>query len=84
MSTAEKPTRGGSSFSKTAWIDRMAKTSKKVVIGSMAVSGLVALAALVDMVSGFPFNRLYLLDSFFLISAGLVCYLGWETYQEMK
>jgi len=84
MSTAEKPTRGGLSFSKPAWIDRMAKTSKNVVIGSMAVSGLVALASAVDLIAGYPFNRLIMLDIFFLISSGIVSYLGYETYQELK
>ena len=61
----------------------MADTSKKIVVGSMAVSALVALLVLLDLALGFPFNRSYVMDILFLCGAALVLYMGYDTYQEL-
>ncbi|MEX0716394.1 MAG: hypothetical protein WD066_07405 [Planctomycetaceae bacterium] len=62
----------------------MSKASKQMVLGSMVAAGLVAVAALVDMVAGFPFAGSMVFDIIFLIAAGLVIYLGWDAYQDVK
>ncbi len=62
----------------------MANVAKKVVVGSMAVAGLVAIAAVVDMIVGMPFSGRITMDIMFVIGAGLVIYMGWDSYQEMR
>lgn len=62
----------------------MSKASKQMILGSMVAAGLVALAALVDIVSGYPFAGRLVFDIIFLIAAGLVIYLGWDAYQDVK
>ncbi|MEX0703242.1 MAG: hypothetical protein WD069_14205 [Planctomycetales bacterium] len=62
----------------------MAKASKQMILGSMVAAALVAVAAIVDLVAGFPFARSIVFDAVFLIAAGLVLYLGWDAYQDVK
>ena len=62
----------------------MANVAKKVVVGSMAVAGLVAIAAVVDMIVGMPFSGRITMDIMFVIGAGLVIYMGWDSYHEMS
>lgn len=64
----------------------MPETSKRVVVGSMVVAGLVALLAISDMVLGIPFSgtHTFVMDILFLISAAIVIYLGWETMKDMR
>jgi len=61
----------------------MSNTMKRLVIASMVTSGLVAVAAIVDMVVGFPFSRRIVMDVLFLISAALILYMAYDTYQEL-
>ncbi len=61
----------------------MSNLLKRLVLGSMVVAGLVAVAAIVDMVLGVPFSRRIVMDVLFLISAGFVLYMAYDTYQEM-
>lgn len=61
----------------------MADTPKRLVIGSMIVAGLVALAAILDMALGIPFARHMVLDILFLLSAALVGYLAWDAYRDL-
>lgn len=62
----------------------MTSTSKKVIIGSMGVAGLVALVALADLALGIPFGRNIMWDVMFLVSAGCVIYMGYDAYQDLK
>ena len=62
----------------------MENVAKKVVVGSMAVAGLVAIAAVVDMIVGMPFSGRITMDIMFVIGAGLVIYMGWDSYDEMR
>ena len=55
-----------------------------MLFGSMGAAGLVALAALIDMFSGFFFKQQIVMDIMFLIGAGLVIYMGWDSYRELK
>lgn len=54
-----------------------------MLIGSMAVAVLVAVAALADIVTGAPFAGQVMFDVMFLISAGIVGYMGWDTWREL-
>lgn len=62
----------------------MANMTKNVVVGSMAVAGLVALAAIVDLIVGFPFSGLIVMDVLFLLGAAAVLYMGWDSYQDLR
>ena len=62
----------------------MSKTMKRMMIGSMVVSGIVALAAIIDMIMGIPFSGKIVMDALFLISALVVIYLGFHTIQDMS
>ena len=61
----------------------MTPGTKKMLIGSMAVAGLVAVAALADIVTGAPFAGLVMFDVMFLVSAGIVGYMGLDTWREL-
>jgi len=58
---------------------------KNVVILSMAVAGVVALLALADLIMKVPFGgeHTFLMDILFLVSAGIVGYLGWDAYKDL-
>ena len=55
-----------------------------MVLGSMIASGLVGLSAIVDIIAGVPFAGKMMLDGTFIVSAGLIGYMGWETIKEMS
>lgn len=57
---------------------------KKMLFGSMGVSIVVGILAIVDMATGFPFGQQMMLDIMFILSAGLVGYMGFDTYKEMS
>ena len=56
---------------------------KKVVLGATGVAGLVALASVLDLALGIPFQRQILMDVMFLVSAGIVMYMGWDSYKDL-
>ena len=62
----------------------MANIPKNMVIGSGAVSGLVALLALVDFVTGIPFNKMVILDVTLLLGAAGVLYMCWDSYRDFR
>ncbi len=62
----------------------MNSTAKKMIIGSMAASGIVALAAILDIITKFPFTRLIMMDVMFLIGAGIVLYMGYDAYKDLS
>ena len=57
--------------------------SKNMIFASFGVAGLVALACLLDMVTGIPFARQMTFDIIFLLAAGVVGYLAWDAYKDM-
>ncbi len=57
---------------------------KKMLIGSMAVAVLVALAAIADLAIGVPFAGQMVFDIMFLVSALLVGYMVFDTYRELN
>ncbi len=60
----------------------MSKQMKKMLIGSMAAAGLVAVTAVVDLILGIPYSRNMVFDILFLIAAAIVIYMGYETIKE--
>lgn len=60
----------------------MSKQIKRLLIGSMIASGLVAVTAIVDLVIGIPYSGKMVFDILFLISAAVVIYMGYETFKE--
>jgi hypothetical protein len=53
--------------------------------GSMGVAGFLLLLFLLDLVSGFPFGRLsFIVDLFSMIGCGLVLYLAWDAYKDLR
>lgn len=66
----------------------MENAQKRMVLGSMAAAGLVALLAILDLVLGIPFaggtsTAVKVMDILFLIGAGLVAYMAWDAYQDL-
>lgn len=60
----------------------MSKQLKRLLLASMVASGLVAVTAIVDLVLGIPYSGKMMFDIFFLISAAIVLYLGYEVFKE--
>ena len=52
----------------------------------MIVAGGVALLALADLVTGVPFSGEHskLMDILFLVAAGIVGYLSWDAYRDLR
>jgi len=59
------------------------KLSKNMVFGSFGIAGFVAILALLDLVLQVPFAGSTLMDILFILSAGIVGYLGWDAYKDM-
>lgn len=66
----------------------MADTSRKMIYGSIAAAAVVAVAAITDLVIGIPFDfgakKTMVMDILFLISAGIVIYLGWDALKDLR
>ena len=60
----------------------MSKQIKRLLLGSMIASGLVAVTAIVDLIIGIPYSSKPAFDIMFLISAAIVLYMGYETLKE--
>ena len=56
---------------------------KNMVFASFGVAGLVALLAILDMVTAFPFASSMTMDILFLLSSAIVGYLAWDAYKDM-
>lgn len=60
----------------------MSKQIKRLLLGSMLASGLVAVTAVVDLIIGIPYSGMMVFDILFLIAAALVIYMGYDTLKE--
>ena len=58
--------------------------SKNMVFGSLGVAGFVAILAILDMILKIPFAGSTIMDVLFILSAGIVGYLGWDAYKDMR
>lgn len=61
----------------------MTNVTKKVVLASMAATGLVALLAILDLAMGIPFRGQMVMDILFLVAAAIVGYMCYDTYREL-
>ena len=61
----------------------MLSAMKNVVLGAMGAAGLIALASVLDMVTGFPFTGKIVMDILYLIAAATVIYMGYDAYKDM-
>jgi hypothetical protein len=53
--------------------------------GSMGVAGLLLLLFLLDLILGIPFQRVSgAVDVFGVIASGLVFYLAWDAFKDLK
>jgi len=59
-------------------------TAKKMIIGSWVVAGIVALLSLVDIVWSFPYHGQMVMDIMFILGAGLVGYLGYDAFNDLR
>jgi hypothetical protein len=58
---------------------------KWLCFGSMGVAGLLMLLFLLDMISGFPFQRLNMAVDFFgIVASALVFYLAWDAFKDLR
>ena len=55
-----------------------------MVVGSMIVAAIVAVAAIADIALGVPFAGRMLMDIMFLIGAAIVIYMSWDAYQDQR
>ncbi len=62
----------------------MTKGVKQLLIGSMAATVLVGVLAILDIVGHGPFSGAMTLDIMFLVSAGLIGYMSFDTYKELS
>lgn len=62
----------------------MANMAKKMVFGSAAVCGLVALLAILDFAMGIPFNGRGFFDITLLLGAAGGLYMCWESYRDLR
>ncbi len=60
----------------------MSKRIKQMLLGSMAASGLVAVTAIADLIIHIPYAGSMVFDILFLISAGIIVYMGYEVLKE--
>ena len=56
---------------------------KNMVFGSFGAAGLVAVLAILDIATKYPFAGSMTMDILFLLSAGIVDYLAWDAYKDM-
>ncbi len=61
-----------------------ANLPRNMVFGSFAVAGFVTLLALLDIIVQVPFAGSTIMDILFILSAGIVGYLGWDAYKDMS
>lgn len=53
--------------------------------GSMGVAGFLMLLFLLDLTLGFPFGRLSMvIDIIGLLACGVVGYLAWDAYKDLR
>ena len=71
-----------SSADRAQHLDMSNQIIKRMLLGSMVASGIVAVTSLVDMILEFPYSGRRVLDLLFLISAGIIIYMAYEAYKE--
>jgi hypothetical protein len=58
---------------------------KRLCYGSMGVSGFLLLLFLLDLILGFPFGRINgFVDVLGIIASGLVLYLAYDAFRDLR
>lgn len=57
---------------------------KWLCFGSMGIAGLLLLLFVLDVVAGFPFGRTIVVDIFGAIISGLVLYLAFDAFKDLR
>lgn len=57
---------------------------KKLIFASAGAAGVVALLAVLDMVLKVPFRGAMVLDIMFLVAAGVILYMSFDTFRELN
>ncbi len=63
------------------WVATM---EKWLCWGSIGVSGLLLLLFLLDMIVGFPFGGMTGVDVMAIIACGVVLFLGWDAWRDLR
>ena len=62
-----------------------AEGSKRMIVGSMAAAGVVALLSILDLILGIPFAGFsMLMDILFIVGAAMVAFLGWDALKDLR
>lgn len=62
---------------------KLESMARKLILVAMGVAAVVALICIADLAAAIPFGRYsVMMDVLYLISAGLIGYMGFETYRE--
>lgn len=57
---------------------------KRMIMGSMGAAGFVVLLAIADLALKIPFGGYSMgMDIMFLLAAGIVLYMGYDTYRDL-
>jgi hypothetical protein len=64
----------------------MSDLSKRMVMGSLIVAGVVALMSIADLATGIPFSGKLTktMDILFIICSGILGYLSWTVMKDAK
>ncbi len=62
----------------------MSNANKTMVYVSMGLTAVVGLLAILDLAIKIPFAGQTVMDIMFLIAVGMVGYMCWDTYQDIK
>ncbi len=62
----------------------MTNTPKYMIFGSIGVAAIVALAAIMDIVTKSPFGGQTVMDIMFVLGAGILGFMCWDSYQDSK
>jgi hypothetical protein len=67
------------------WVAKGLAMEKWLCWASMGVSGALLLLFLLDLILHFPFGGLSIVvDIVALLACGLVLYLGWDAFQDLR
>ena len=60
----------------------MSNVSRYLVIVALVLAGIVGVSDALDLAIAIPYGRQIVLDVMFLIGAGLIGYMGYETFKD--
>ena len=55
-----------------------------MIFGAAIGAGIVAVAVIIDLATAVPFGRSIVMDVTFLIAAGLIGYMAYDSYKDIE